>query len=234
MAKQKCPECEKCPPDMATFADLMSLLLTFFVLLVSMANFEVTKFKMTVQSLQGAFGVMESYPTIPVHTYMQIPKKSGDEKAKKNSLKDAEKVKQTIESKNMEDAVTVKVTDTGLHILLKDPVAFSSGSADLQNKGKEILTDIGGIIKQNENIKIRVEGHTDDIPVNGGKFGSNWALSSARALSVVQTLSDGTGINPANMSAVGYGEFRPMVDNVNPKSRAENRRIEIFVDYVQK
>jgi chemotaxis protein MotB len=235
MSENKCPECKKgAPAYMTTFGDLMSLLLTFFVLLISMASFEPTKFAMTTQSLQGAFGVLQSFPTVPVMPFQRIPKFTGDEQKKKQSLKDAEKVKQTIESKQLDDAVKVKVTDTGIHIQLNDPVGFSSGSADLQEKGAQIIREIGSIIKSNSDLKIRVEGHTDDVPVRGGRYGSNWELSSARSLTVVKLVSDATGINPANMSAVGYGEFRPIVENINAENRARNRRIEIFVDYIDK
>lgn len=231
----KCPPCKKgAPAYMMTFGDLMSLLLTFFVLLISMASFEPTKFKATTQSLQGAFGVLNSFPTIAVQPFIRIPKHSGDEQKKKQSLKDAEKIKQTIESKKLDEAVKVKVTDTGLHIQLNDAVGFGSGSADLKKTGEKILRELGGIIKTNQDLKIRVEGHTDDVPVNGGKYGSNWALSSARSLSVVELISDETGINPSNMSAVGYGEFRPLVPNTDKAARSKNRRIEIYVDYINK
>ncbi len=231
----KCPECKKgAPAYMLTFGDLMSLLLTFFVLLISMAAFEPTKFKATTQSLQGAFGVLQSFPTVAVQPFVRVPKYSGDEHKKKQSLNDAKKIKEEVETKNLDEAVKVKVTDTGLHIQLSDDVGFGSGSAELKGQGEEILREIGGIIKDNKGLKIRVEGHTDDVPVRGGKYGSNWALSSARSLSVVELLSDETGINPANMSAVGYGEYRPLVPNVDKASRTKNRRIEIYVDYINK
>lgn len=233
MAQKKCPECppQGSPPWMATFSDMMSLLLTFFVLLLSMANFEPTKFALTVQSLQGAFGVLESFPTVPIHPVVKIPKKTGDEQKRKQSLEDARKIKEVIEAKQLEEAVKVEITEKGMAVLLRDPVGFGSGSADLKEQGKEILGDLGEIIKSNPNLKIRVEGHTDDVPISG-KFASNWELSSARSLSVVRLLSEKTGITPANMSAVGYGEFRPMVPNTNEQNRALNRRIKIFVDYI--
>lgn len=233
--KEKCD----CPPQgapawMATFSDMVTLLLTFFVLLLSMATFEPTKFAMTTQSLQGAFGVLESFPTVAIHPVVKIPRKSGDESKRKHALEDAQKVKEIVESKSLDEAVKVEMTEKGMAILLRDPVGFASGSADLKGQGKDILKDIGEIIKSNENLNIRVEGHTDDVPLTGGKYGSNWALSTARSLSVVELLSEFTGINPANMSASGYGEYRPMVPNVDDKSRSLNRRIKIFVDYVKK
>jgi chemotaxis protein MotB len=217
---------------MATFSDMTTLLLTFFVLLISMANFEPIKYALTVQSLQGAFGVLETFPTVPIHPIVDIPKKTGDEQKKKQSLKDAEKIKQVIQTKNLEEAVKVEVTEKGIAIMLRDPVGFTSGSADLKDQGKDILKEIGDVIKTNPDLKVRVEGHTDDVPIHSNRFSSNWELSSARSLSVVQLLSAQTGIQPQNMSAVGYGEYRPVVPNTSSDNRAKNRRIQIFVDYV--
>lgn len=234
MAKKKCPDCPPpCAAWLATFSDICTLLLTFFVLLVSMASFEPVKWKMTAESLQGAFGVLESFPTIPVHPVVQIPKKSGDEQKRKQSLQDAKKIQEVVESKNLDQAVKIEVTETGIAIMLRDPVGFASGSAELKEQGQAILGDISDILRQNEGLKVRVEGHTDDVPI-GGRYRSNWELSSARSLSVVELLSKNTGITPANMSAVGYGEYRPLVPNTSPESRSKNRRIQIFVDYMDK
>ena len=217
---------------MVTFTDLITLLLTFFVLLLTMANFDPNKMKTLAESMQGAFGVLETFPTIPIHPVIEIPKKSGDEQKKKQSLKDAEKIKEVVQTKNMEDAVKVEITDKGIAIMLRDPVGFASGSADLKEQGKEILKDISDVIKENSNLKVRIEGHTDDVPISSQRFRSNWELSSARSLSVVQLLAEQTGIKPENMSAVGYGEYRPLVPNTSPENRSKNRRIQIFVDYI--
>jgi len=203
---KKCPECKAgAAPWMTTFSDMTTLLLTFFVLLLSMADFDPTKYQLTVESLKNAFGILESYPTVPIHPIIDIPKKTGDEQKKKQSLKDAEKIKEIVETKNLEDAVKVEITDKGIAVMLRDPVGFASGSADLKEQGKEILKDIGDVIKNNASLKVRVEGHTDDVPIHSQRYRSNWELSSSRSLSVVQLLSTQTGIQPQNMSAVGYG-----------------------------
>ncbi|MCL2102355.1 MAG: flagellar motor protein MotB, partial [Fibromonadales bacterium] len=220
------------PMWMTTFSDMVTLLLTFFVLLLSMANFEPIKYALTVQSLQGAFGILETFPTVPIHPIVEIPKKTGDEQRKKQSLKDAEKIKEIIQTKNLESAVKVDVTEKGIAIMLRDPVGFASGSADLKEQGQEILKDISDVVKDNPDLKVRVEGHTDNVPISSARFRSNWELSSARSLSVVQLFSAQTGIKPENMSAVGYGEYRPIAPNANPEDRAKNRRIQIFVDYI--
>jgi chemotaxis protein MotB len=219
------------PSYMVTFGDMMSLLLTFFVMLLTMANFEPVKFKIATESLQGAFGILESYPTIPIHPFIRIPKENGGENRRKNSIADARKIEQILKSRQFQGAVKVEVTETGIAILLQDPVTFPSGSADLKENGVTILSDIATIIKSNPDLRVRVEGHTDDVPIQNTRYRSNWELSSARALSVVQLLATKSGINPANMSAVGYGEYKPVVPNTDEQARAKNRRIQIFVDY---
>ncbi len=234
MAKNKCPECPAGAPGwMTTFSDMTTLLLTFFILLLSMANFDPVRYALTVESFQNAFGVLQTFPTVPIHPIVDIPKKTGDEQVKKQSLKDAEKIKEIVQSKNLEDAVKVEVTEKGIAIMLRDPVGFASGSADLREQGKSILEDISEVIKGNPDLKVRVEGHTDDVPIHSNRYHSNWELSSARSLSVVQLLSSQTGIHPQNMSAVGYGEYRPVVPNTSSENRSKNRRIQIFVDYIK-
>jgi len=235
MANKK-PKCPDCPPGapawMSTFSDMTTLLLTFFILLISMATFDPVKIANLMESMQGAFGIMETFPTIPIHPIVDIPKKTGDEQKKKQSLKDAEKIKTVIKDKKLDEAVKVEVTEKGIAIMLRDPVGFASGSADLKDQGKEILKDISDVIKNNPSLKVRVEGHTDDVPIHSNRYSSNWELSSARSLSVVQLLAGNTGIQPQNMSAVGYGEYRPIVPNNSPENRSKNRRIQIFVDYI--
>jgi len=231
--KQKCPDCPAGSPAwMATFSDMTTLLLTFFILLISMATFDPVKIANLMESMQGAFGIMETFPTVPIHPIVDIPKKTGDEQKKKQSLKDAEKIKTVIQDKKLDEAVKVEVTEKGIAIMLRDPVGFASGSADLKDQGKDILKDISDVIKNNPSLKVRVEGHTDDVPIHSNRYNSNWELSSARSLSVVQLLSKQTGIQPQNMSAVGYGEYRPIVPNSSPENRSKNRRIQIFVDYI--
>jgi len=235
MAKQKkCPECPPpgAPAWMNTFTDMTTLLLTFFVLLLSMATFDPVKLNSIAESLQGAFGILQTFPTVPIHPVIDIPKKTGDEQKKKQSLKDAEKIKTIVQNKKLDDAVKVEVTEKGIAIMLRDPVGFASGSADLKDQGKDILKDISDVVKGNPDLKVRVEGHTDDVPISSNRYRSNWELSSARSLSVVQLFSQQTGIQPQNMSAVGYGEYRPIAPNTSPENRSKNRRIQIFVDYI--
>lgn len=230
-----CPECKKGAPGyMMTFGDMMSLLLTFFVLLISMATFEPSKFAMTTQSLQGAFGVLETFPTVAVLPIVNIPKLSDNANNRKMSAQEVQQMQEQLEKTDMDDAVKVKVTETGIAVLLSDPVSFASGSDDLNPKSMDVLREVGKVLDRHPNAQVRVEGHTDDVPIHSAKFPSNWELSSSRSLRIVKTLSAYSQIDPGRLSAVGYGEHRPLVPNTSTANRQKNRRIEIYIDYTQK
>ena len=233
--KNKCPECKKgAPAYMMTFGDLMSLLLTFFVMLLTMANFEPIKYAMTVQSLQGAFGVLESFPTVAILPIVKIPKFGDADERRKQSQEDAIEFQQEMKDQSLEEAVKVKVTETGIAVMLSDPLTFKVGSDEVNPKALAILRVVAKLIEKDPKAKVRVEGHTDDVPIKSAKFPSNWDLSAARALKIIKKLSDFSSVNPGNLSAVGYGEHRPIAPNTSVKNRAKNRRIEIYIDYIQK
>ena len=235
MARKNCNCKSGAPAYMMTFGDLMSLLLTFFVMLLSMATFEPVKYAMTVQSLQGAFGVLESFPTVAVMPIVRIPKFGDTDQRKKQSLEDARKLQKKMQKELKEDAVKVKVTETGVAVMLADPMTFASGSDEINPKSYDALSEVARLINEKPDAKIRVEGHTDDVPIQSGRFPSNWELSAARALKIVKRLSAETPqIDPGNFSAVGFGEHRPLVPNINAENRQKNRRIEIYIDYTQK
>jgi len=235
MAASKCPPCKKgAPAYMLTFGDLMSLLLTFFIMLLTMASFEPIKYAMTVQSLQGAFGVLESFPTVAIMPIVKIPKFGDADEQRKQSQEDAIEFQEEMKEKSLDDAVKVKVTETGIAVLLADPLTFAIGSDKMNPKTLPILQAVAKLIERDPNSQIRVEGHTDDVPIKSAKFPSNWELSAARALKIIKKLSEYSAVNPGNLSAVGYGQHRPLVPNTSKENRAKNRRIEIYIDYTQK
>jgi len=171
MAKQE--ECKKGSPGyMMTFGDMMSLLLTFFVMLLSMASFEPVKFAMTVQSLQGAFGVLESFPTVAILPNVQIPRFGDANKRRKASMSDAKKFQERMKEKALDEGVKVKVTETGIAVKLSDPMIFSSGSDQVNPKIYSALKEVASIIDKYPDASVRVEGHTDDVPIKSQKFPS--------------------------------------------------------------
>jgi len=115
-----------------------------------------------------------------------------------------------------------------IKITLKAPVLFDSGSAGLKLQANEILDEITPLLRLLPQ-RIIVEGHTDNVPIAGGKYSSNWELSAARAFSVVDYFVRTKGIRPERFVIAGYGEFRPIAPNDTEENRAKNRRIEISI-----
>jgi chemotaxis protein MotB len=126
----------------------------------------------------------------------------------------------------------VKITQLAdrLSVSMVEKILFPSGQADITPKGLKVLERVGAVLKNTKGKVIRVEGHTDNVPITGEltkTYPTNWELSTARATNVVRFLQEKAGIEPARLQAVGMSEFRPVASNQTPAGRAQNRRIEI-------
>jgi chemotaxis protein MotB len=139
----------------------------------------------------------------------------------------AESLKSLIEDKSL----GVQRVNDRLVLELSDRILFDSGSEQLRSEGLPVLANVARILASRvHTIQIQVGGHTDNIPLGpGSHFGSNWALSAARAVNVVRFLEQTGGIEPNRLAAVGYGEFQPIASNATPEGRTRNRRIEIVL-----
>jgi len=124
--------------------------------------------------------------------------------------------------------LTVSIEQGRIVINLPNNVLFKSGSANLNPEGEEALTQIGSVLSQFSDRRFQIEGHTDNKPIKSAQFPSNWELSTSRALTVVHLLTD-IDVDPENISAAGFGEFRPRADNETEEGRQLNRRIEIIM-----
>ena len=231
----KCPECKEGAAEyMLTYGDMMTLLLCFFVLLLSMSQIDAKKFDVAASSFQKALnGVLTSMPTVAIHKEVLTPKLGGDAQNKHIAADAAMRLREVAAKENMKDAIKVEVTDKGIAIKITDPVGFDIGSDALKKSFAKVLDKMLVIIKDIPEREIRVEGHTDNKPIHTSRFPSNWELSAARALSVVKFLYK-NGEDPAKLSAVGYGEFRPITTNDTELNRRKNRRIEVYVEFIKK
>lgn len=124
--------------------------------------------------------------------------------------------------------LSVSIDRGRMVIQLPQDVLFPSGSATLSSAGRGTLSEVAAVLAELDDRRFQVEGHTDDVPISTARFGSNWELSSARALSVVHLLVD-NGVPPESISGAGYGEFQPVASNETPEGRRRNRRIEIVM-----
>ena len=127
----------------------------------------------------------------------------------------------------------IKITEmkNRLTVNLIDKILFASGSTKIQREGKGALKKVADVLKEIQDKRIEVEGHTDNVPISGAlkkRFPSNWELSTTRATAVVKFLAE-NGVAPEKLSATGFGEFRPVSSNKKPEGRSQNRRIEIVL-----
>jgi len=234
MAKQKCPECEQCLPAwLAAFGDLMSLLLCFFVLLLSMSSMDAKKISEAIGSLSGAMSVLEGGTKTEIST--QRMQQSTPIEAQDETSEAVNKVSQAIIDANemMEKghgpAISVEEAQEGFVIKLPASLLFKSGSATIENEDALLfLKRIALIVDELPNtLQVSVQGHTDSQgPGKKSIFKDNWELSSARAISVLQELLL-DGVDPKRISASGYAEFKPLATNVTKAGREKNRRVEL-------
>lgn len=201
-------------PWLVTYGDMMTLLMTFFVLLFSMSTIDPVKLEQFSDSVGQALG-----------------KKT---KAKKYSLAEIySDVVKVIEEENLQDQIQVETSERGVAIKIPSEISFGIGSADLNPRIYPILNKFEDMMKKST-YPIAIEGHTDNVPIRSAMFPSNWELSAARAAQVVRYYI-ARGIPPERFQAIGYADTRPRAPgatiaeaNATPERMAMNRRVEIF------
>jgi chemotaxis protein MotB len=226
-------ECPKGLPGwLATFGDLMSLLLTFFVLLLSFSTTEEIKFKNAMGSLKSSLGVFESKPEMTQPIRVTLPLVRGSIRQSQNIRKSAENLEKTLSEEGLEGDVSLTGTSSGLVIRIQAPVLYDVGGAGLKSEISNVLMDLGAMLRELPN-QVVVQGHTDNVPIADPKseFPTNWELSYQRAVNVLRFLITETLVMPTRMAAEGYGEYRPIASNATPEGRATNRRVEILILY---
>jgi len=249
-------ECD-CPPPgapewMNTFADMMSLLLTFFVLLLSFANMDIVRFREAMSSIQNALlggpTAMKEVPqtavvelsqtshTSLVQTQREVqenpPSETGEPETaatkvvtSTTDLEALASIEQMLREQELIGMAEAEATARGVIIRVKGQLFFAAGSAELLERSYPMLNEIGAILLAFP-YNITVEGHTDDQPIHTERFPSNWELSTARAISVMRYLSERRGVPAARMGVAGYADIHPVVPNDSPEHRAANRRVE--------
>lgn len=228
---------------MATFADLSTLLLTFFVLLLSFSNMDVVQFREMLGSVRDAFGVqkkiqgsVEAISSSPVEISVEQNDGAGDAPphTKTVDLNGAmkEQIEQYVEEAEMQDDVEVELTPRGVVLRVKEGALYQSGSADLDAKSKELLDKIADMQKQFSD-SMQIEGHTDNIPIKSRQYPSNWELSTARAITALQYLKDEKGISADKMGVAGYADSKPVDTNDTEDGRNRNRRVEFVFQRAQ-
>ena len=250
-----CPD-EGVPRYLGTFADLMTLMLCFFVLLLSMAEMDALKFKMVVRSMEDGFGVDRIAPPdeipmgtsiikqefspaepriTPLNSIRQSSSKT-DGKAleikkleayKSAKLDEQQKLlKKLLKSEIKDQLLSIEMTESRVIIRISEQASFPSGTANLKKTFIPILEKIRTVLSRMDTQFI-VAGHTDNIPIKSARYRSNWELSAARAISVAHVLLQKSELSPDRFRIEGYGATLGLVDNSNDQNRAMNRRVEI-------
>ncbi len=253
----ECPECPAGIPDwVMTFADLMSLMMCFFVLLLSFSEMDVLKFKQIAGSMNAAFGVQRedrSAMSIPLGTSIiaqefssaqpqptvinEVRQQTTDTSRQYLEIKDpavedaerkAEELEEALKKEIAEGLLEISTIDDQVVIRIREKGSFPSASSEIDPDFLKVLMKISNALNQVKG-RILIAGHTDNIPIETKEFPSNWMLSAARAGAVAFSLTERGNIEPKRVEIRAYADNRPLEPNSSPEGRATNRRVEIIV-----
>ena len=220
------------PDWIVTFGDLMSLLLCFFVLLLSFSEMDRKKYKIVSGSLKNAFGIQRERPVFDSPKAEKIIAREFDQSIITNQVQEVF-VKPIVEEintrfKEMKGLIQVDATENQVAIRLMGETTFDLGKAEIRPQMIPLLARIGKLLSQIRG-DIIIAGHTDTLPLRGGPFKSNLGLSMARAATVADFLLKQSSVEPERLSTMGFGEHRPIGSNDTPEGRQKNRRVEIIL-----
>jgi chemotaxis protein MotB len=208
---------------LVSYADFITLLFAFFTTMYAISTVDAQKMSKMVESMQTAFAT-SGVPAVDTRLPRPGPDSSDVPPAASPDAALARDLAATLGG----DLVDVTVDERGVVISIREAGSFATGSADLSPVARDVLGRLAARVRDLSNT-LRIEGHTDDVPIRSGRFASNWELSTARATAVVQYFVQEGGIAPDRLSAAGYGEFHARVPNDSDANRARNRRVDVVV-----
>lgn len=232
---------------LVTYADMLTVLMALFIVLFALSVADKKKFDAFAAGargeipaggqslLEGGTGVQDAGAGISLDVHAAAAALKEKESlasrvaAERADLEEArEKIRAALDKKQMADAVRFKIDERGLVVtIITDEVMFDLGSATLRPSGAAVLDAVAPALKSLTN-PVTVEGHTDNLPIRGGRFATNWELSAERATSVLRYVLDRHKVPAKRLSAAGYADQRPVAPN-SPAGRPANRRVEVIV-----
>lgn len=234
---------------LVSYADFITLLFAFFVVMYAISSVNEGKYKVLSNSLTNAFNnktgesggqpiaVIQGAPLMPVKPIAK-PDKLADQKKeeKKNEQRQkmknvADDIKNALQPLIAQGKVKLLETSRGVTIEINDSILFPAGQAKLQPASTSAMLAIAQVLATSD-FPITIEGHTDNVPIATAQFPSNWELSAMRATTVLRLFNDG-GVGAERLTAIGYGETRPIETNTTVEGRARNRRVSILIDSVR-
>ncbi len=230
--KKKHEEHENHERWLVSYADFITLLFAFFVVMYAVSSVNEGKYRVLSESLVSSFSNSKpvgelSIMDLPVSKSRPIIVQDQNPGKKTNS-RTFLKVANAITTSSMPQGVTVTSTDRGLNIRIKDDALFQSGSAEINPSIQEFLDLVAGLVGDLPNF-IAVEGHTDDQPIRTTQYPSNWDLSTGRANTLVRYFTEKHHLRPERFSSTGYAGTRPIQSNATPVGKSSNRRVELIV-----
>lgn len=259
MARRKEDPPKGSPAWMNTFADLMNLLLCFFVMLFSMSSVNEEKFEKVIASFQSTFSILpgggasigegelissgiSQLENFDSYYNQQLSSQSDGQTEEEKDITEAYEQQELEESEDMaqqlenalsqygiQDDVEVDFNAEYVTLNMNGALLFDSASAELRDEAYPLVNKLGKILVTYDNNIIEVEGHTDNVPIHSSKYEDNNVLSMYRALAVANYLRDTTTLDPAYIKSSGRGEYVPIADNATLEGRARNRRVEIKI-----
>lgn len=212
-----------------TYADLITLLLGLFILLYSSSNVDLQKYRKVIRAAGNYFGAVDTTKIFKPGgntTNPAFATQGNDGTDPFQRLQ--QQLENVVNEEKLNKSIKLVSNERGITIRILDDILFRSGDAALSDYSKIILQKIAGILKSLKN-DIRIEGHTDNVPIANGAFPSNWHLSVERATNTGYHLMAKEGLDPGRVSVVGYSEYHPVASNETVDGRANNRRVDIVI-----
>jgi chemotaxis protein MotB len=225
--KKKAEEPENGERWLISYADFITLLFAFFVVMYSVSAVNEGKLKVLGDSISTAFNPFIPFSATKIRIVANQSGTQPNEQVFDIGILTYRKLKEGIKDIDKDEKIRVENDARGLAIRLPDELVFESGKAEILPKFDQTLQKIAALLKEMPN-HLQVEGHTDNIPIKTAAFPSNWELSTTRSVAILRSLI-AASIDPMRLSAAGYGEFKPISTNDTPEGRAKNRRVEIIV-----
>ncbi len=211
-------------PDrwVVSYADFITLMFAFFTALYAISQVDIWKLERFSLSLRDALKTSDAPKKTETTTIIEgiKPIYIGDIQLQKD-------MKETLNKAGFIEGIFISASSKGVSISLSDLSVFDKGSARIKDDARPLLSLIADVIRNTSNY-IVIEGHTDNLPMRGSQFASNWELSTARAANVIIYFINDHGIPPERLSASGYGEYKPIASNSTPEGRNKNRRVDIL------
>ena len=228
--KKKHEEHENHERWLVSYADFITLLFAFFTSLYAMSSVNEGKYRVLSDSLAVSFNsaVHTSSSSASGASFVKQGSRNITSDFRSVFSSKYDKIRDALKELEKNSKLSFVVDENMLTIRISESVLFTPGNDQLIDEAHPVLDEVIAILKELPN-SVRIEGHTDNIPINTERFPSNWDLSSARSIAILKYFINEHGFEPSRLSALGYGEFRAIETNDTPSGRLKNRRVDIMV-----